>query len=452
MRAAIYCRISQDQTGEAAGVTRQLEDCERLIDAQGWTLVETFVDNDISATSGKVRPEYRRLLASIRGGELDAVVAWHPDRLYRKLGDLEELLNAIEKQNVIMRTVRAGEIDLSTPTGRMIARILSSVATAEGEMKSDRWRRSVTQRREAGTFAPSGPRMYGYTREGRIIEDEAEHIRWMADEIATGRSLTSLAREVEDRDIRTTNGNVWPKQALHKLLTNPKLAGWATLNGEIVGRGTWDPILDPEAWEGVRAALTVRAGTAPGRTRVALLPGIIYCGGCDAPMVTGSRTTKRGGLTRTYRCTREPGQGGCMKVSAQAGPVEEVVEAFTRAALDDPRVRARLADLRAQPGPQQHEIAELELRITELEQQLDEPGTPVATILRAIDRAKEKQETLLRELAAHPRTQVPAHGAEWPKDLRRRRALVDLVIERVTVKPSTTPGQFDPARVVIDPR
>ena len=141
-----------------------------------------------------------------------------------------------------------------------------------------------------------------------------------------------------------------------------------------------------------------------------------------------------------------------MKVSAQAAPVEEVVEGYVLERLTDPRVRARLEDLRGQPGPQQHEVADLELRITELEQQLDEPGTPVATILRAIDRAKERQETLLRDISARPRTPIPRHAAEWPSDLRRRRALVDLIVERVTVKPSTTPGLFDPERVVIDPR
>ena len=72
-RAAVYLRISQDPTGEQAGVTRQREDCLALVEAQGWELLEVFQDNDISASSGKARPEYQRMLKAIRDGMVDAV-------------------------------------------------------------------------------------------------------------------------------------------------------------------------------------------------------------------------------------------------------------------------------------------------------------------------------------------------------------------------------------------
>ncbi|VXC31982.1 hypothetical protein ARTHRO9AX_270001 [Arthrobacter sp. 9AX] len=54
--AAIYARISSDQSGEALGVTRQLEDCRKLAADHGWTIGDEYVDNDISAYKGKPRP------------------------------------------------------------------------------------------------------------------------------------------------------------------------------------------------------------------------------------------------------------------------------------------------------------------------------------------------------------------------------------------------------------
>lgn len=81
MRCAIYCRISLDATGEELGVTRQLEDCKALASSLGWEVLEVYVDNDISASSGKIRPQYRAMLSAIKAGEIQAVIAWHPVRL-----------------------------------------------------------------------------------------------------------------------------------------------------------------------------------------------------------------------------------------------------------------------------------------------------------------------------------------------------------------------------------
>lgn len=91
MHAAIYLRISSDPTGEQLGVTRQREDCERLCAEKGWTPVE-YVDNDISASSGKRRPSYERMLADIRDSKLGAVVCWDLDRLHRRPIELEAFM------------------------------------------------------------------------------------------------------------------------------------------------------------------------------------------------------------------------------------------------------------------------------------------------------------------------------------------------------------------------
>jgi site-specific DNA recombinase len=82
-QAAIYCRISDDREGAGLGVARQEADCRERAKRLGWTVAGLYVDNDFSAYSGKIRPEYRRLLADLRAGVLDAVIAWHTDRLHR---------------------------------------------------------------------------------------------------------------------------------------------------------------------------------------------------------------------------------------------------------------------------------------------------------------------------------------------------------------------------------
>lgn len=75
MDAAVYLRISSDPTGNALGVARQREDCQKLWASRGWLPIE-YCDNDTSASSGKRRPAYQRMLTDIADVRVGAVVAW----------------------------------------------------------------------------------------------------------------------------------------------------------------------------------------------------------------------------------------------------------------------------------------------------------------------------------------------------------------------------------------
>ena len=57
--AAIYVRISQDRGGAGLGVERQEHECRALAQRLGWTVVDVYCDNDLSAFSGRRRPALR---------------------------------------------------------------------------------------------------------------------------------------------------------------------------------------------------------------------------------------------------------------------------------------------------------------------------------------------------------------------------------------------------------
>lgn len=107
MRAAVYTRISQDATGQRAGVTRQLEDCETLADQLGWEVTHRYSDNDLSAYSGGTRPGFEAMLKAMADSEFGAVICWHPGRLFTSMKDLERLIPIAEGRRVQLRTVNA---------------------------------------------------------------------------------------------------------------------------------------------------------------------------------------------------------------------------------------------------------------------------------------------------------------------------------------------------------
>src|SRR4051812_5928528 len=97
---ALYARISSDIEGSGLGVARQLEDCRRLAESLGWAVAEEYVDNDLSAYSGKARPAYQRMLEDLGDGLRDGVIVYHVDRLTRRPVELEGFVAALEAAKV----------------------------------------------------------------------------------------------------------------------------------------------------------------------------------------------------------------------------------------------------------------------------------------------------------------------------------------------------------------
>lgn len=436
VRAGVYCRISKDRKdsmGEFTmlGVERQEEDCRELCRTLGWDVSEVFVDNDVSATSGKARPAYAALLRAVTEGTVDAIVCWHPDRLYRRTVDLEELVKVCDLHRVPVATVNAGAVDLTTPTGRLVAGLLAQVARYEGEHKAERWRRSYQQRRHAGVPPPNGPRMYGWTRAGEIIPEEAERIQSWANRVLAGETLHQLVMECQAKNIVSSRGNVWRRQSLRHLLSNPRLAGWVTLRGEVVARSTWPPILSEEESEQLRVLLAVRPERTQRRLpRVSVLLGVARCGVCEAVLVGNRRQNG----SRSYRCPpTSDGYGrGCVDIKAE--PIEEMVEAYAQVRLADPRVKAALANMSfgGHGVRLAQEIATLETRLVALESELVESDKDVSHLSRAIVTVKARINEVQQQLGALAPVRMPV-GMPWPTSVERRNALIKLAVEAVWI-------------------
>nr|MBA3368633.1 recombinase family protein [Geodermatophilaceae bacterium] len=104
-RSVIYARQSLDRSGEGAAVERQIADCRKLAESRGWDVLDVVSDNDISASNGKARPGYQRVLTMIESGSVDRVVVWAVDRLTRRMRDLEDVVDLCERTGVSIATV-----------------------------------------------------------------------------------------------------------------------------------------------------------------------------------------------------------------------------------------------------------------------------------------------------------------------------------------------------------
>lgn len=334
MRVAVYTRISKDSAGLGAGVARQEADCRAKADANGWTIVRVFTDNDVSAYSGTPRPGYVALLEAIKAREVDAVVVWHTDRLYRRTTDLEEYIKVCEPLKVPTYSVQSGPLDLATPSGQMVARVLGSVAQYESQQKAARQRRANRQRAEQGRhFGTRRP--FGFELDGVTIrQDEAEAVRKAFHDVLAGVSLHAIAKEWNARGFRTPQaGNEWDSTVLGRTLRTHRLAGLKTYRGEIVRdaegnpiKPEWPALVDLETFEAAQALMNAPGRSWPSASRQ-LLSGLAVCSECGAPIMSGG--TRAG--ERRYRCGVK---GGHMYRAAP--PIDDYVIALAVERLSRP--------------------------------------------------------------------------------------------------------------------
>ena len=314
MRAACYLRISNDKTGDQLGVTRQREDCERLCTKRGWTPVE-YMDNDISASSGKRRPAYEAMLADIQAGEIGAVVVWDLDRLHRRPIELERFMEIADTHHVALASVN-GDVDLGTEQGRFFARMKGNVAAYEiGQMKARQCRK---HEQNAASGLPHWRVAFGYAADGSHQPDPATAplVRDGYNAILTGASLSDVARTWNAAGASTTNGKPWTAPMISAFIRKPRNAGKRSYRGKIVGDGTWPPLVDPATWASVQLELDSRPGRPTGkRARRHLLTGVLHCGKCPSTMTAAYTNTG----TITYACK------ACRGVSVRAEHVEPML-------------------------------------------------------------------------------------------------------------------------------
>lgn len=303
--AAIYVRQSLDKSGGGAAVARQLGECRDLIARNGWTEAEVYCDNDTSATNGKPRPQWQRLLGDLAAGRHDVLVCWHTDRLYRRLRDLVDLVEIAEARALRISSVKASEIDLSTPAGRMLAGMLGSAARYEVEQKGARQRAANRARAKDGVVLWTR-RPFGFDRKGsqvRIVQREAKVIRDAADRVLAGGTLGGIVRDLNKRGVKTSTGSEWTVTSLKRLLLSARVAGRVAYKGEDFGSSGL-AILDRDTADRLSALLSdPRRKTAPSTQTKYLLSGLVRCGrqGCEDAVMFAVPNPKS---VLVYRCLR----------------------------------------------------------------------------------------------------------------------------------------------------
>jgi site-specific DNA recombinase len=461
VRAAIYCRISEDQAN-GWDVAYQEQHCRRLAEAMGWDVVGVYIDNDIGATvrSRKRRKDYERLCSDIAAGDIDTVLVTELSRLHRRPLEWHQFRELAKSHGLKIKSL-TDSIDLATAEGVFAANLRADIDEEEAEQIRRRvQRRSLSEARE-GRPHSGGTRAFGYKwipeqRTLEIVPHEAELIREAARRLLQGESLGAVCMDWNRRGITTTTGKVWGTTQLRQMVMRVTLTGYRShpVAGQV--RGNWPAILPKGDWEQLCFLLNDPTRRNHGRVNVRsyLLTGFVYCALCGQPLRGGPN----GRSQRNYYCRMSVGFSGCGRIRRLADPVDKEVIDRLLYCLDSPEVRAALAAPDDEADVNDHaEIEQARDRLVQLADDYADGTFTKAEYLRQKSRFQDRIDALMRKLAQRQSSYTLAAVSNEPimeawqehsGQLDWQRALIGAVIAKVIIRPQRG-RKFDPNTIEI---
>ena len=144
-RVALYARVS---TLNGQDPEMQLAELREYASRRGWSITSEYVDQGVSG-SKESRPELNQLMADAHRRKFDAVLVWKIDRFGRSLKHLVNALADLCAYGVAFISFR-DNLDLSTPSGRLMFQIIGAMAEFERSLIQERVKAGLRNARAKG--------------------------------------------------------------------------------------------------------------------------------------------------------------------------------------------------------------------------------------------------------------------------------------------------------------
>jgi site-specific DNA recombinase len=470
--ARAYTRVSKDRSGRSRSTGQQDDDLSGDCERRGWVKGESYSDNSKSASrySRDERGDFEQLIADLEhdrfGGHV--LLLWESSRGSRRVGEWVRLIDLCEQRGVYFWVHTHSRVyDPANPRDRRT--LLEDAVDSEYESgkTSSRIKRDVAASAVQGR--PHGRCPYGYRRvydphTRKLIgqepdPDEAVYVEELFTRVLAGHSVYTIAREWDDRGVRTRSGLRWRAEHLRPMLLRPCYAGLrAHVPGRTHGGGSrvvTEAQLYPARWKGLVSVAdwhTVQRRmrdpergkvVRPGKAKY-LLSVIARCGVCEGAMSVGYRS--RGA---EYGCHER----GCVRVLL--ADLDTYIEGVLFEHLSRPAV---IEDIRRREEAGTGEVSSLRDDLARLQAVNEEladalsSGQLSVTLAAATERKNlekiGKLEVRIKELTVAS----PVHGLIEPGvDVRQRWDAAPISARREIVRALFTAEGLGQIRVVRAP-
>ena len=272
MRVAIYTRVSTiEQAAEGYSLDAQRKTLEDYCRERGYTVVNVYSDEGISAKDIHHRPQMQRLLSDSTANKFDMILVWKLTRFTRSLHDLCAVCDMLDKHNILFVSY-SESFDCATPAGRMMRSILGVVAQWEREVIGENVKAALEERAYRGLRTCSYVLGYDTTPDGlKINPKEAQRVRFIYGAYLQYQNIRNVSEICKSKGMTGKKGGQLKPESIHKILTRFIYCGYYSWRRTPI-LGNFEPIIDIDTYNKVQTIIAQR-GLRYGRRRYS---GLVY--------------------------------------------------------------------------------------------------------------------------------------------------------------------------------
>ena len=256
--AGVYIRVStEDQAREGFSLGEQKEKLLQLCSYKGYKVFKVYEDAGVSAKDMEHRPAFQEMLADMKKGKINYIVAYKLDRVTRSVRDLEELIAQLEKHNCYLVCDR-DDVNTSTANGRFFVRMLTVLSQLEIEIVSERTKFGLNGAIKSGHIPGQRPFGYMKSEDKKMIVDNATkpYVEKIFDMYLEGKSFQAIANYFNENNIYPKKK--WKDTTIQKIIDNKIYMGdyeqWKRIGKKenlqpIVYMNVVEPIISRAKWE-----------------------------------------------------------------------------------------------------------------------------------------------------------------------------------------------------------
>lgn len=301
MRAVIYARFSSHNQTEQS-IEGQMRDCLSYANANGFRIVSEYIDRALSAKTDN-RPQFQKMIKDSEKGLFDVILVWKLDRFCRNRFDSAHYKARLGLHGVKVISVMENISD--EPEGILVESLLEGMAEYYSAELAQKIKRGM--RESALKCKVTGALPFGYKSDAdkNIILDEekAPLVATIYELYADGWSAKEIVDHLNEKGIKTREGQKFNKNSLPRILSNPRYKG-IYMYGDHIVHDAIPRIVSDELWDKVQKILNKNKKVGAKKKAPAdyLLVTKLFCGHCKAMMLGESGTGKYGTIYYYYKC------------------------------------------------------------------------------------------------------------------------------------------------------
>ena len=249
--AGLYIRVStEDQAREGFSLPEQEKRLRAMCEYKGYEIYKLYKDAGISAKDMN-RPAFEELLQDIREKKCNTIVVLKLDRLTRSVYDMEFIMKFLEENDAYLDCANE-EINTTNSSGKMVARLLTTVSQNEIERTSERTKVGLAGAIKEGHIPGKNP--LGYKRDGKklVIDPLTKDIvKRIYDLYFEGKSYSNIATIFNQEEVLGKTN--WRDTGILRIISNEIYKGdfvsGKTFNKPVYYENVVEPIVSKELWE-----------------------------------------------------------------------------------------------------------------------------------------------------------------------------------------------------------